>query len=287
MAVLFGSSGVGDEFYEQGFKTILDVPNWIKNYGLDAFEYSFGHGYNMSIEKANKAGELFKNYNIKLSLHAPFFINFANPDEEMFQKTKGYIYTGIKFLKAFNSDRLVFHSASCGKLKREDALKLTTKRFKETFDKLDEENLLDGVFLCPETMGKSLQIGTWKEVVDLCTINSHLIPTFDFGHINALENGKLKSKEDYKKIFDYALNNLGFEKVNISHIHFSKIQFGAKGEIRHLNYDDQIYGPIFDPLAEVLIDYKISPIVICESMSMMPHDALCMKKIYNKLLDKQ
>ena len=88
MAVLFGSSGVGDEFYEQGFKTILDVPNWIKNYGLDAFEYSFGHGYNMSIEKANKAGELFKNYNIKLSLHAPFFINFANPDEEMFQKTK-------------------------------------------------------------------------------------------------------------------------------------------------------------------------------------------------------
>ena len=135
--VLFGPSGCGNEFYEQGHKSILEVPEWIKEYGLDAYEYSFGHGYQISTELATKAGEKFKEYNIKLSLHAPFYINFANPDDVMYQKTQGYIYTGIKFLKAFGADRLVFHPASCGKLKRDEALSLTQLRFKETFDKME------------------------------------------------------------------------------------------------------------------------------------------------------
>lgn len=284
--VLFGPSGCGEEFTAEGHKGIMEVPAWIKGKGLDAYEYSFGHGYQMTTETAKVAGEKFKEYDVKLSLHAPFYINFANPSEEMYQKTQGYIYTGIRFLKAFGADRLVFHPASCGKIPREEAIALTRDRFKETFDKMESEGLLEGVLLCPETMGKTLQIGTYKEVVDLCKLNSHLVPTFDFGHINSLEGGSLKSKEDYRRILDYSLENIGYEKTNNAHIHFSKIMYGAKGEIKHLNYDDIEYGPEFDGLAELLIEYNLSPRVICESMSMMPHDALIMKKIYHKLLDK-
>lgn len=284
--VLFGSSGCGDEFYNEGHKGILEVPKWIKEKGLDAYEYSFGHGYQMNLEMAQKAGLLFQEYEIKLSIHAPFFINFANPSDEMYQKTQGYIYTGIKFLRAFGADRLIFHPASCGKSSREEAIRLTTKRFKETFDKLEEDNLLEGILLCPETMGKTMQIGTYEEVVDLCTLNNCLVPTFDFGHINSLEQGSLKTEKDFKRIIDYSIEKLGFEKTNKCHIHFSKIQYGSKGEIKHLNYDDTVFGPEFDGLAEILIDYKLSPRVICESMNLMPHDALIMKKIYLNLLDK-
>ncbi len=284
--VKFGPSGCGEEFYNEGNKTILQVPAWIKNRGLDAYEYSFGHGYQMSSALASKAGELFNQLNIALSLHAPFYINFANPDEEMYQKTKGYIYTGVKFMRAFGADKLVFHSASCGKMTRAEALKLTTYRFSETFNQMEEENLLEGLYLCPETMGKSMQIGTYNEVVDLCLTNSHLVPTFDFGHINSIMQGKLITKDDYKKILDYSIEKLGYERTNNSHIHFSKIQYGEKGEIRHLNFDDQVYGPNFEPLAEVLVDYKLSPRVICESATTMPKDALEMKKIYQKILDK-
>ncbi|MBE7073818.1 MAG: endonuclease IV [Clostridiales bacterium] len=284
--VLFGPSGCGDEFVEEGHKGILEVPAWIKSKGLDAYEYSFGHGYQMTTEKAKEAGLKFKEYDIKLSLHAPFYINFANPDEEMYKKTQGYIHTGIRFLRAFDADRLIFHPASCGKLTREEALNLTSYRFSETFDKMEEDGLLDGILLCPETMGKTMQIGTYQEVVNLCKLNKHLIPTFDFGHINALEGGTLKTKEDYKRILDYSIENIGYEKTNNSHIHFSKIQYGGKGEIKHLNYDDSIYGPDFDGLAQVLVEYNLSPRVICESMSMMPSDAQIMKKIYMKILDK-
>lgn len=283
--VLFGPAGCGDEFYNEGHKGILEVPQWIKNKGLDAYEYSFGHGYQMSSDLALKAKEKFEEFDIKLSLHAPFYINFANPNNEMYMKTRGYINTGIKFLKAFGADKLVFHPASCGNLKREEAFNLTARRFEETFGELEAEGVLDGLFMCPETMGKTMQIGTYKEVVELCKLNKHLVPTFDFGHINSLEQGSLKTKDDYKRVLDFSIENIGFEKTNNSHIHFSKIQFGNKGEIKHLNYDDAVFGPDFDNLAEVLVEYKISPRVICESMSTMPHDALIMKKIYHKILD--
>ena len=281
MAIVFGPSGVGEAGIKEGI-TINKVPEYIKSKRLDAFEYSFGHGYNMSVKTALLAGMKFKQHDIKLSLHAPFYINFANPDDIMYQKSVGYLFTGIKFLRAFEAEKLVFHSASCGKQAREDAFKLTFNRFQETFDKMEEDNLLDGLLLCPETMGKSMQIGTYNEVVDLCTVNSHLVPTFDFGHINSIMQGALKTPEDYKKIFDYAIEKLGFERINNCHIHFSKIQFGDKGEIRHLNYtEDDFYGPNFEPLAEVLHDYKLSPSVISESMSNMVDDAVLLKKIYN------
>ena len=284
--VLFGPSGCGDEFIEEGHKGIMEVPQWIKERGLDAYEYSFGHGYQMSTDTAKAAGEKFKEFDIKLSLHAPFYINFANPDPEMYAKTQGYIHTGVRFLRAFSADRLIFHPASCGKMDRKEALALTADRFVDTFGKMEEDGLLDGLLLCPETMGKTLQIGTYQEIVDLCKLNKHLVPTFDFGHINSLEGGTLKTKEDFKRILDYSLENIGFDKTNNAHIHFSKIQYGPKGEIKHLNYDDSFYGPDFDGLAEALIEYNLSPRVICESMSKMPQDAQTMKKIYLKMLDK-
>lgn len=284
MKVLFGPSGGGEEAVNNGI-TITKMPEFIKSKGLDAFEYSFGHGYTMSIKTALLAGLKFKQHDIKLSLHAPFFINFANPDEVMYQKSAGYLYTGIKFLRSLEADKLVFHAASCGKQERADAYKLTVDRIHETLDKMEEEKLLDGIFLCPETMGKTMQIGTYKEIIDLCTVNEHLTPTFDFGHINCLMQGELKQADDYKRIFDYAIEKLGFDRASNCHIHFSKIQFGEKGEIRHLNYtEDEVYGPIFDPLAEVLIDYKLSPRVITESMSNMVDDAILLKKIYNEKL---
>lgn len=281
--IRFGPSGGGAEFETEGFSSVLEMPDWIKKRGLNAFEYSFGHGYQMRTDTANKAGELFKKNDIKVSLHAPYYINFANPDEVMYQKSVGYLTTGIRFMKAFDSDHFVFHVGSCGALKREDAIKLITERFHETFDKFEEENILGDLYLCPETMGKPMQIGTYEEIIELCKINSHLVPTFDFGHINALTQGSLKNKEDYKRIFEHCITNLGFERTSNCHIHFSKIEYGAKGEIRHLDFDDKIYGPDFEPMLDAVVELKLEPRIISESKALQPRDALTMKNYYEKI----
>lgn len=283
--VLFGPSGNSESFFNEGHSATLESPAWVKAKGLDLFEYSFGQGYRMSSDTAVKIGNEFKKEGIELSVHAPYFINFANPDDEMFSKTIGYISTGIKFLKNLQAKRLIFHPASCGKQTREEAVKLMMERFKEVMPSFEKE-LDDDMFLCPETMGKLMQIGTYKEVIDLCTISSKLIPTFDFGHINALTQGSLKSADDYKRIFDYCFEKLGEERTKNAHIHFSKIQYGSKGEIRHLTFEDDVYGPNFEDLAKVLVDYDLSCHVVCESAGTQAEDSLIMKDIYTKTLAK-
>lgn len=283
MAIRFGSSGCGIEFAEEDNSFLLFVPDFIKRKGLNAFEYSFGHGYRMHEETAREVGLLFRKYDIKVSIHAPYYINFANPDEEMYHKSEGYLRTGIKFLRAFGyADHLVFHSGSCGKEDRQICLDRIKYRFDKTFDKFEKEGLFKDIWLCPETMGKPLQIGSYKEVVDFCLIHPKVVPTFDFGHINALTQGSLKGKDDYKRIIDYSIEKLGKEKMDNCHIHFSKIQYGEKGEIRHLNFEDDIYGPDYEPLMEILADYKLGARVISESAGMQPRDAKIMKDYFEK-----
>lgn len=287
---LFGPAGNSLSFYDEKYKTTLDTPQWLAKQGadkfeggLDIFEYSFGQGYRMSRETAEKFGKEFKKYNIEMSLHAPYFINFANPDPVMYEKSLGYIRTGIGFMHAFDAKRMVFHAGSCGKDTRENALALMTQRFKEFMPEF--ENMLNGdMFICPETMGKHLQIGTYKEIIDLCTISEKLLPAFDFGHINAYTHGTLKTKEDYQKIFDYCFEKLGDYRTRNAHVHFSKIQYGEKGEIRHLTFEDEIYGPEFEPLCECLIANNLNCHIICESNGTMAEDSVTMKNLYlNKL----
>ena len=106
-----------------------------------------------------------------------------------------------------------------------------------------------------------------------------MIPCFDFGHINSYTHGALKSKDDYKRIIDLALDRLG-DRAKRMHIHFSKIMYGAAGEIKHLTLEDTVYGPPYEPLAEIIDEYALSPVIICESRDIMSDDALKMKKYH-------
>ncbi len=129
-------------------------------------------------------------------------------------------------------------------------------------------------------MGKNNQIGTVEEVVDFCLIDDMFYPCFDFGHINSYMHGGLKTKDDYRRILDYTVDKLGFEKASRMHVHFSKIQYGDKGEIRHLTFADDKYGPEYAPLAELFDEYGMSPYIVCESDGTMSDDALAMKNMH-------
>ena len=82
------------------------------------------------------------------------------------------------------------------------------------------------------------------------------------------------------------IEKLGYERMKHFHVHFSKIQYTAKGELRHLNFDDTVYGPEFEPLAEALINLKLEPVIICESAGNQDADALYMKNTYFSMLNK-
>ena len=76
------------------------------------------------------------------------------------------------------------------------------------------------------------------------------------------------------------ISELGYEKMKRFHVHFSKIEYSAKGEVRHLTFEDQRYGPNFEPLAVALKKLNLEPYIICESAGTQDIDALNMQKIY-------
>jgi deoxyribonuclease-4 len=179
--------------------------------------------------------------------------------------------------------RVVFHPAAQGKHTREKAVALTEERLKILADKI-YQNGYEDMLICPETMGKSAQIGTTEEIAKFCAIAPFFYPCVDFGHVNAREGGSLKTAQDYKDRLSYMIAELGIEKMQKLHIHFSKIEYGNKGEIRHLTFEDEVYGPDFEPLAIALKELGLNPYIVSESAGTQAEDALYMKQCYNKLV---
>lgn len=280
--IKFGPSGNCQLFYGSGYKHTEQAAAFCKNMGLDCYEYSFGRGIMMSEEKAESIGSAFADENIELSLHAPYFINFANPDDELAQKSFNYVLGSAKFIKLFGGKRVVFHPAAQGKAERSEALNKTVERLKILTEYIYLNNFED-LYFCPETMGKLAQIGTLEEIVEFCKIDKIFLPAVDFGHLNAREGGSLKTVDDYTARLEYMISELGFERVKNFHVHFSKIMYGAKGEIKHLTFDDNVFGPEFEPLAVALKKLKLEPYIICESAGTQAEDALRMKQIYANL----
>ncbi len=277
--IKFGPSGNSIAFSEAGYKSSEDSAKWVSDLGLSCFEYSFGRGVNLSDERALSIGKAFREANVEISVHAPYYINLANPEEENAIKSYNYILDSAKKQVYLGGKRIIFHPASQGKMSRESAVNLTIERLKILRDKI-YENGLDNFIYCPETMGKLGQIGTIEEITEFCKIDKIFIPCVDFGHINAREWGSLKAEEDYTKRLNYMIDNLGMEKMKHFHIHFSKIEYSAKGEVRHLTFEDEHYGPNFEPMISAIKKLCLEPVVVCESAGTQDIDALKLQKAY-------
>ena len=280
--IKFGPSGNSESFYAEGFSHTEEAAVFVKKRGLDCFEYSFGRGVRMSEDKAISIGDAFEAEGVEISAHAPYFINFANPDDEMAAKSYGYVLDTAKALQLMKGKRVVFHPAAQGKATREEAVALTEDRLKILRDYIYLNNMQDMTF-CPETMGKLAQIGTVEEIVRFCKVDPIYTPCVDFGHINAREQGSLVTVDDYKSRLEYMIAELGFERMEHFHVHFSKIMYSVKGEVKHLTFADTVYGPEFDPLAVALKALNLKPYIVSESAGMQVEEAEIMKKIYNSL----
>ena len=277
--IKFGPSGNSESFYAAGYAHTEQAAKYVRDMGLDCFEYSFGRGVRMSEKTAHSIRDAFQSEGVEISVHAPYYINFANPEEENAQNSYRYVLESGSALRAMGGKRCVFHSATQGKMEREEAVSLTEERLKILRDKIYEAGL-DDLYFCPETMGKIAQIGTLEEIVRFCKIDRIYLPAVDFGHLNAREQGSLKSVSDYRERLDYMISELGFDRVKHFHVHFSKIQYGPKGEVRHLTFADTMYGPEFEPLAVALKETGLEPYIVSESAGTQAEDALAMKRAY-------
>lgn len=279
--IKFGPSGNSLSFVAAGIKHTEDAAVLVKNMGLDCYEYSFGRGVHMGEEKARSLGAAFAAQGIEISVHAPYYINFAGGDEGV-EKSIGYVLSSAHMCKLMGGKRIVFHPASQGKMNRDEAVRITANGIAALADSIRAAGL-DDLIYCPETMGKLRQIGTLEEVAEFCAVDKFFVPCIDFGHLNSREGGSLKTEADFVSRINYLIAALGFERVCGMHVHFSKIEYGAKGELRHLTFEDEKYGPDFEPFIAAVKRTGIHPYIVCESAGTQAEDALKMKEYYNKI----
>lgn len=284
MTVKFGSAGAPASFYAQGYKSSLDMPDWLSKRGLNAYEYQCTRGVRIKEPMARELGERARRFGVSLSIHAPYYINLSTEEPEKRIKTRGYLLDSLRAARWMGAQTVVFHPGGGPGVDR----LVTFGRAKVLLQEILQEVASEGmqnIFLAPETMGKINQMGSLEEVLELCTLGEQVIPCVDFGHLNAISQGSLKTKEDYAKILDRIANALGQEVVNHLHMHFSPIEFTKAGEKKHWTLQEShLYGPDFRPLAELIVERQLEPVIICESAGTQAEDALVYKSIFEQLL---
>ena len=233
-----------------------------KDIGLHALEIEFTHGVNMSNELAKEAGNLAEKLGIKLSIHAPYFINLASEDKEKIENSKKRLLLCCERAHYLKARYVIFHAGYYGKRDKEEAYQI----MKESLKDLIRRNTHKEVSLICETSGKTGSFGNLDELlrlrkeigVDICV---------DFGHVYAIQQGKI----DYSEVLSH------FKGKHL-HSHFTGIEYGEKGERRHINMSK----PDFKELAEELIKNKQDITIISES-PITWEDSLKQKEILEKI----
>ena len=275
---LFGPAGSCERSAAEKIKSTEKLIEWIASQGLTAFEYQCGRGVMVKEPKGKVIGQKAKDCGVKLSIHAPYYISLASPEEEKRLNSINYIFQSAQAADWMGADRIVVHPGGLGKKSREEATALAKETLAAAQNYLDD-NGLGHIHICPEVMGKINQLGDLGEVLEFCTVDERFIPCVDFGHLNSRMQGTM----DYGRALDEIGNKLGVERLRGMHIHFSKIEYTTGGEKRHLTFADEIYGPQFEPLMEQFVSRDMSPTVICESAGTQTDDSITMMKYYEAL----
>lgn len=279
---VFGPGGNSEAFYAAGYKSSLQAPGFVASLGLGAYEFEAGRGLRGVTEATLSAlGAAARANGIELSLHAPYFISLSGVDPETRQKSVGYIVESVGAALLMGADTIVIHTGSAAKITREEAMKLAACTLCDTLAAVGDTPVHLGL----ETMGKINQLGTLDEVLTLCSLDRRLYPVVDFGHLNArARGGAFPNADAYRRVFDTVAARLGDDRARYMHCHFSKIEYTEAGEKRHLTFDDRVFGPDFEPLAEALAKDGLCPRIISESAGTQSGDALFMHEAYQAAL---
>ncbi len=279
MSIAFGPAGNADSFAAAGYKSSKDAPEFLRGMGLNAYEYQCGNGVTVKEQGARSIGENAKRFGVRLSIHAPYYISMSGEDDAKRLGSLKYFLQCGEVAHWMGAGRVIFHPGGLGKSTREEALERSLDTLRYVIREMDGAGFGD-VALCPEVMGKINQVGTLEEVIAMCRLDERLIPCVDFGHLNARTMGSLAAVEAFDRALGAMENALGRERASRFHVHFSKIQYGKGGEIRHLTFEDTEFGPDFSLLAEALVKRGYEPTVICESAGTQAEDAAAMMRIY-------
>ena len=279
---IFGVAGVPTN-YKGKFK---DLFNWLRDMGLNAYEIQCVYGFKIS--DANK--EIIKQektQNINFSIHAPYYINLGSQNEAVVARSKENMKQGIELAKAIGVNRIIFHPGG-GHNNTEEGRKLAVKQLISAVNEFTSEVDMGSVRLYPEIGGKTANLGSLDEIIEICKNCEFCYPCIDIAHLHAREFGSIQTIEDLRVRLEKIKNELP-EKFKFIHFHAYTINYNDKGEIKHLmhgeNMPDGREGkPNLDDFVALLHEMGIDPWVISEASDTQEIGAKYMRDLYQEKL---
>ena len=276
-ALLFGTAGV--PLGSEDSSTVRGIEHTFA-LGLDCQEIEFVNGVKMGLDTARKIAAGAAAHKVRLSAHAPYFINLNSEDRGKRLQSQERILATARIAHACGAESAVFHAGFYGKSAPEQTFGEIKGELSQVVSILRSERV--PVTLRIETMGKRSQFGSLEEVLNLCREIDGLQPCLDFSHLHARE-GRINSYDEFARVLSKVEKKLGRAALKNAHIHISGSHFGEAGELKHLDLMQSDFH--FDDWIEALVDFDVRGLVICESPN-REEDSLMLKKLYWGLKDK-
>ena len=273
--LLFGTGGVP---HSASTDTTVAGIERIAELGLGCMELEFVMGAKMGEVEARLVAETAAKKNVKLSAHAPYFINLNARELRKIKASQERLLKTARVAALCGAQSVVLHTAFYLGDSPEEAYPKIKKNLEEVMLQLKREN--NNVLIRPEVMGKQSQFGTIEEIIDLSIELDGIAPCIDFAHWHA-RTGASNSYQEFTAILEQIEQRLGRTALDDMHIHLSGIKYGAKGEIKHLPLQEADFQ--YAELLRALKDFNVKGLVICESPS-LEDDAVLMQETYNTLV---
>ena len=270
--LLFGTAGVP---LSSPASSTLGAIEHVKKLGLDCLEVEFVKGVKMGSDTAKLIRHKADSLDIRLSVHAPYYINLNSPEGGKRLASQERLIASARLGRHLGARNVVFHAGYYGRDVPERAYDTIKRALLDICSILKAEG--NPIALRMETMGKQSQFGTLDEVLSLCREVDGLLPCLDFSHLHAREGG-ISTYVHFSRILRKVEKKLGSAILADLHIHVSGVHYGDQGEIRHLDFVKSDFR--YDQWVQAVRDKGVEGTVICESPN-LETDALMLKNLYN------
>ena len=272
--LLFGTGGVP---HSARNRTTVSGIERVAGLGLGCMEIEFVQGVKMGEASARQVAEAAAREGIKLSVHAPYYINLNAREPEKVKAGQARLLQSARIAAVCGARSVAFHAAFYMGDSPEKTYDTVRQNLGEVVRQLREEG--NRVMLRPEVMGKHSEFGTVEEIFNLSTELEGVGPCIDFAHWHARTRA-FNSYPEFASLLKQIMERLGRAALDDIHVHFSGIKYGTKGEISHLDLQESDLK--YEDLLRALKDYEVGGLVICESPN-LEEDATLLQTTYGSL----
>lgn len=272
--LLFGTAGIPLSAEPRNSLTGLSR---LVELGLDSMEFEYVRGMFPGRQHAREVAAAAKELNIRLTAHAPYYINLNAEEPEKKEASRNRILKTAIIGSLSGAESITFHAGFFLGHDADEVYDVIRDELTSITAVIAEKGI--EVDVRPELTGKAKQFGSLEEILRLSKEVQGVHPCIDWAHLHS-RTGENNTAGEFQVVLDTIRSSLGEQALKNLHMHIAGIDYSPKGEKKHLNLEESDLN--YKDLLCVLKDNDVHGIVVCESPS-IEGDAVLLKEFYEKL----